>query len=406
MKETKTNPHIGFEGSDFRIESIKTRAENPAVAQQDESLELLYKVGRKVEAEPELSRLLNDIMQMTQDTLQASASSILLVDETSGELFFEAARGKAGNTLTETRFKIQAGIAPWVVEHNEGVIVNDVISDRRFNKGIDKKTGFSTKSIMCVPLVVGRKIIGALEVLNKIDGSEFGNKELELLTTLASYAALAIDNAKLNQAVVSGYMNTVKVLAAAIDAKDPYTYGHSQRVAEYALIGATTLSLSATELQVIEYGGILHDIGKIAVNENILRKPTRLDPEEWEIIHTHPSTGAAILDGVTFLNQTRELVLHHHERYDGTGYTSRLAGASIPIGARLLAVADAFDTMTTERSYRVAVISDRALDELRQCAGTQFCPEAVDAFIAGFRKRQHKPHLPSNSIRRILTHKS
>jgi putative nucleotidyltransferase with HDIG domain len=238
-----------------------------------------------------------------------------------------------------------------------------------------------------------------------MDGSEFNNQDLGLLTTLASYAALAIDNAELHQAVMNGYMNTIKVLAAAIDAKDPCTFGHSQRVAEYALMGATALSLSATELQVIEYGGILHDIGKIAVNENILRKPTCLDPKEWEIIRTHPSAGAAILDGVPFLDEARKIVLYHHENYDGNGYVNKLAGEGIPIGARLLAVADAFDTMTTERSYRTAVSVDCAIDELRRCAGAQFCPVTVEAFIAGFRKRQRKPPLSSSPAFRIPLHK-
>jgi GAF domain-containing protein len=167
IKETKVGLPIELVNLGLRPKSTRTLHKERNTDIQDQRLDLLYKVGKKVEVEPELSRLLDDIMQITQDTFQAAASSILLVDEASGDLFFEAAKGKAGNTLIEARFKIQSGIAPWVVENNEGVIVNDVINDRRFNKGIDEKTGFITKSILCVPLVVGRKIIGALEVLNQ-----------------------------------------------------------------------------------------------------------------------------------------------------------------------------------------------------------------------------------------------
>jgi len=234
---------------------------------------------------------------------------------------------------------------------------------------------------------LGEEVIGVIEVLNKADGSEFNRQELKVLTALASMAALAID-AKLHQSVLDGYVNTIKVLAASIDAKDPYTHGHSQRVTKYALLGGASLSLPPEELKNIEYGGILHDIGKIAVDEAILRKPGPLTPEEWEVMRTHPTVGANIIADVPFLEEPRKLVLHHHEKYDGTGYPDRLKGEDIPLGARLLAVADALDTMLTERSYRGAASMDHALSELRRCTGTHFCPVAVEASISGLNKRR------------------
>lgn len=357
----------------------------------DERIDILYEISKKVEAESELSRLLDEIMGKTRHTLKAAASSVLLVDRQTGELFFETANGKAGNALTAMKVKVDSGIAHWVVHHNQPLIVNDVSQDTRFNKTIDKSTGFITMSILCVPLMVGRKVIGALEVLNKLDGNGFSDQDMELLTPLASFAALAIDNAQLNRSILDGYINTVKVLAATIDAKDPYTYGHSQRVTEYALLGATSLSLPSEELKVIEHAGILHDIGKIAVSDSILCKPAPLTPDEWQIIRTHPRAGAEIISNVPFLEEARNLILDHHERYDGTGYPNKLHCDDIPVGARLLAVADAFDTMTTDRAYRAALSIDYAIEELRRCAGKQFCPDAVEAFIAGLHSTKGLP---------------
>jgi len=198
---------------------------------------------------------------------------------------------------------------------------------------------------------------------------------------------MSIENTKLNQKVVDGYKSTIRALAASIDAKDPYTRGHSQRVTEYALLGATSLLMSQEELEILENAGILHDIGKIGIPDSILRKPSSLTTEEWRMVHEHPVIGANIIKDVPFLEESRKLVRHHHEKYDGTGYPDGLIGDDIPLGARLLAVADSFDSMTSDRAYRVALSTEDALKELQKCVGTQFCPIAVETFISGFNRR-------------------
>lgn len=350
-------------------------------------LDLLYEVGKKVGSLSGLTQLVKQTTQMTQHTLKASASSVLLFDEGTQELFFKVAEGEAGKALKQIRLDSHSGIAGWVACHGKPLIINDVRKDPRFNKGIDEITGFDTRAIMCVPLVVNHKTIGVLEVLNKQDGSDFNEQDLEALVSVASTAAMAIENTELHYSVVDGYKSTIKALAAAIDAKDPYTRGHSKRVMEYALLGGISLSFSREELEVLEYAGILHDIGKIGVTDTILRKPGRLTPEEWDIMRQHSVIGAKIIKDVPFLQQVRKLILHHHERYDGSGYPDGLKGEDIPIGARLLGVADAFDTMTTDRSYRAALGTHYALSELRRYSSTQFCPVAVEAFISGFNKR-------------------
>ena len=355
--------------------------------QYRERLDLLYEVGKKVGSVSEVAKLLDQIIPMTQQTLKAEASSVLLIDREKNELYFRVAEGKAGSLLKRVRLSMDSGIAGWVARKGRPLLVNDVSRDNRFSRETDEVTGFITRSVLAVPVVSGREVLGVLEVVNKADGSMFNEQDLAVLMALASTAAIAISNARLHQEVLDGYKSTVKALAAAIDAKDPYTCGHSQRVMEYTLLGASAMSFSQGELQALEFGGLLHDVGKIGVGDAILRKSGPLTSKEWPVMHTHPLIGSNIIGEVPFLAAARDFVLYHHERYDGTGYPEGLGGEDIPIGARLLAVADAFDTMTTDRSYRAARSTDEALNELERRVGTQFCPVAVEAFISAFRKQ-------------------
>ena len=191
------------------------------------------------------------------------------------------------------------------------------------------------------------------------------------------------------------YIEVITALASAIDARDAYTHGHSNRVTEYTVAIADQMGLSPAEVDIIRNASILHDVGKIGIKEDILKKPGRLSEEERREMEFHPFIGTRILQEVKLLEPVLPLVYHHHERYDGTGYPDRLKGDEIPIGARLIAVADAFDTMTTRRSYQPRLSPDAALSELNKHAGTQFCPLAVKAFISKFLENQEMPE--SNS---------
>ncbi|MFC1988907.1 CHASE2 domain-containing protein [Chloroflexota bacterium] len=202
---------------------------------------------------------------------------------------------------------------------------------------------------------------------------------------LVQNAATMIENAKLNQKVSDGYKSTIVALAASIDAKDHYTRGHSQRVTEYALMAARRLSMTREELEILEYAGILHDIGKIGIPDSILTNSNSLTNEEWKVVRQHPLIGANITKGIPFFEESRKVLLHHHEKYDGNGYPDSLQGDDIPLGARLLAVADSFDSMTSDRPYRSALSTECAIEELQKCSGTQFCPVAVNAFISEYR---------------------
>ncbi len=343
-------------------------------------LDLLCEVGKKVGSTPEPVQLVQHVAQMTKHVLRASASSVFLFDDEERDLLREFTEGQAGEASKQVRLNTESSIAGWVARHGQPLIVNDVTGDQRFNKSVDEITGFVTKSLICVPLILHHKTIGVIEVINKIDGDNFSERDLEAMVSVASTTAISIENVRLNQNVLDSYKSTIKVLAATIEAKDPYTCGHSQRVMEYALLAGTLLPLPAEDLEVLEYAGILHDIGKIGITDSILTKPGPLTPEEWNVMRQHSLIGANILNEIPFLEKARKLILHHHERYDGNGYPDELKGEDIPIGARLLAVADTFDTMTTNRSYRAALSEDCAINELYKHSSTQFCPVAVEAF--------------------------
>ncbi len=372
---------------EIKTDDIETSLKNTLKEAEEykSRLALLYQVGRRVGSVSQLSRLVEQITRMTQRTLNASASSVLLLDEQRQELVFEIVEGQAKKHLRKVRLNDQSGIAGWVAHNGKPLIINDVSKDERFNKGVDETTGFNTRAIICAPLVVNSKCIGVIEVLNKADGSDFSGQDLEALVSVASTAAIAIENLRLNQTLLDAYKSTIKALVSAIDAKDSYTRGHSQRVTEYALLGAASLSFSEAELEDLEYAGLLHDIGKIGIADSILTKPAPLTAEERNIICKHPLIAANMLNEIPFLEKARTLVLLHHERYDGKGYPDGLKGEDIPMGARLLAVADAFDTMITDRPYRAASGVDYAISELSRFSGTQFCPVAVEAFITGLR---------------------
>ena len=190
-----------------------------------------------------------------------------------------------------------------------------------------------------------------------------------------------------NRLLAQSAFETIESLNATVDAKDPYTAGHSVRVQRIALAIGEQLDLSAESLDALRYAGLFHDIGKIAVPDAILAKPGALDDDEWELIKRHPANGAEIVGRLGWLATAVPLIRHHHERWDGNGYPDRLAGAAIPLEAAVVGLADAWDAMTTDRPYRSALSDDDATAELRRGRGTQFAPAVVDAFFAALATR-------------------
>jgi HD-GYP domain-containing protein (c-di-GMP phosphodiesterase class II) len=218
-------------------------------------------------------------------------------------------------------------------------------------------------------LVVTGQYLGATEGL--VEEMRAKNQTLE---------ALLGENRGLLASLSRGHLQLIRGLAQSIDAKDPYTAGHTSRVAQYSVRIAGALGLDDATRREIEHGALLHDIGKIGVPDAVLMKPGPLDDAEWEAMRQHPLFACAILDGVDLSPTVLSMVRHHHENLDGTGYPDHLAGDDLPLPARIARVADAFDAMTSDRPYRDALSLAAARAELRRNAGTQFCPEIVDVF--------------------------
>jgi len=320
--------------------------------------------------------------------MKAQVGSLLLVDEEKRQLFFEVALGDRAEEIKRITLKLGEGIAGWVAKNGKPLIVNKPEKDPRFFKGADERTQFKTRNIICVPVKVKKKVIGVLEAINKEGGDLFDEEDLSLLTSLADQVAIALDNARLYQELEEMFFQTAESLTDAIEKRDPYTGGHTRRVTLYSLAIARYLQLNPLEKKWLKIASVLHDIGKIGIEDQILRKPDRLSPKEFKTIKRHSDIGAEIIEHVRQLREIVPGVKYHHEQINGRGYPKGLKGREIPILAKIVAVADTFDAMTTDRPYRKAMDKQAAIKELRRCAGTQFDKEVVEAFIRAYRKKE------------------
>lgn len=237
------------------------------------------------------------------------------------------------------------------------------------------------RDTIVMPLKPRDKLLGIMQVANKRGNFSYRPEDLDLLKILGSQVGFVIQNADLFNNLQKAYIDTLSALTSAIDAKDSYTRGHSERVTELSLRLATEIGLEQMEVEKIKLGGLLHDIGKIGIPEGILNKPGRLNDEEFEIIKSHPDLGLHILGKVEFLESIVPIIRYHHERFDGKGYPTGLKGEEIPLLARVVSVVDTYDAMTTDRPYRKAMTVEEALKEIDRCSGSQFDPEIAAHFI-------------------------
>jgi len=240
------------------------------------------------------------------------------------------------------------------------------------------------------PIQVKGKIKGLVFTGPKLNGENYSSYDMDMLRFIANSAGIGMENARLLKQLQITYVSTLKTLISVIEAKDTYTKGHTERVAAYAVSIANKMSLPEPLRRRITFGALLHDIGKLGVMENILHKEGKLDEDEWEVLKSHPEIGARIVDKMEFLTGTSEIVKHHHESWDGSGYPTGLKGEEIPLGARIISVADSFDAMTTDRSYRRALSIDEAIERLRSSAGTQFDPDIVRLFVRHIRRKGYE----------------
>ena len=224
---------------------------------------------------------------------------------------------------------------------------------------------------------------------NKEDGKSFNEEELEVLKIFSEQAAIDIENTIIYEELESYYLQTVRALSKAIEAKDVYTRGHSERVTIFALELARELGYSEEKLRNLELAGILHDIGKIGVPVHILTKPGKLTDIEFDQMKRHPVIGEEIIKDIKFLESCRAIIRNHHERMDGRGYPDGTKGSEIPEEVRIMTIADAFDAMTSDRPYRAALPVEEAVRRLKLDSGTQFDKNLVEIFVNNVVPKMH-----------------
>jgi putative nucleotidyltransferase with HDIG domain len=244
----------------------------------------------------------------------------------------------------------------------------------------------NAQQLLAVPLQRDEQVLGCLFAFDKSEG-DFDSVDAKLLTSIANESAIYLQNAILFEDVRGLMMGLLHSMVSAVDAKDAYTCGHSERVALVARELAQIAGLPAATVERVYMAGLLHDVGKIGVPESVLQKPGKLTNEEFDLMKQHPEIGARILRDVKQLEDILPGVLHHHERWDGRGYPAKLVGENIPLMGRIICLADCFDAMTSNRTYRRALPFEVAMVEIRNGAGTQFDPALADAFIAIGEKR-------------------
>jgi len=356
------------------------------IEEKVERLALLSQLSQILNSTLDHKEIQRRAMEAATRLMKAEVGSLLLVDEEKHQLYFEVALGDREEDIKTISLNFGEGIAGCVAQHGKPLIVNSPGKDPRFFKGVDERTEFETRNIICVPVRVKEKIIGVLEAINKQGKGKFDKEDLSLLNSLADQVAIALDNSRLYQELEEMFFQTAESLADAIEKRDPYTGGHTQRVTLYSQAIAKRLQLKPLEKKWLKIASVLHDIGKIGIEDHILRKPEPLSPEEFDIIKRHSDMGAEIIEHIRQLRESIPGVKYHHEQLDGKGYPDGLKGEEIPILAKIVAVADTYDAMTTDRPYRKAMEKEAAIEELKRCSGTQFDKGVVEAFIQAYRR--------------------
>jgi putative nucleotidyltransferase with HDIG domain len=357
------------------------QATSTIASPRDTQVNMMKTVLSVFRPEDKKDQIMAYLIGAVHHALNTYAVSLLLMDEEKQELYF---KGQPKQELKRLNSSRQSNIAGWIMEKGKPIVSNNPEKNADYYARLDRATGFKTITAVAVPLIYEGKVKGVIETFNKVDGTNFTTDDLNTMVDIANMSAITLEFNHLNMSVLDSYKGTVKALVSLSDVKESTGGGHSRRVAEYALMGARELGLSKDEKYAIEYAGLLHDIGKLGIPDEILNKTDALTKEEWQVIRKHSIIGYNMLKDIPFLKLAGTIVLSHHERYDGTGYPHGICGEKIPLGARLISVADAFDYMTTKHNHRPAMPGEKAFLELAKNANTQFCPKALKAFNSGF----------------------
>ena len=355
---------------------IRRRQADKAVVDRS-ALEALLSTSREIMAFGDLQGLLDRVLDRLQAILAPDRSAILLLDRTTGELRPRSVRPPGAYT-TVSQFASSTMVLE-SLESREVLVVEDARADARLRDAVSVVQA-GVRSAISVPLLGRAGPIGALYADRTVLRGTFDPQQIDYAAAFAAVAAAALETAQLYDDREQHFRLTLETLAKAIDARDRYTAGHSERVTAYTLVLAKTMKLPDADLEVLRRAGMLHDIGKVGVPDAVLLKAGALDAAERIVIESHVTIGFEMLRGLPFVQDALPSIRGHHERWDGRGYPDKLAGDGIHLHARIMAVADSFDAMTSARPYRNALPLDEAARRLRADAGAQFDAAVVQAF--------------------------
>lgn len=332
-----------------------------------EELQDIFKVNHTLNSAVDLKKLFSLIIRLTCELMRTDTCSLLIFEEGKKNL-------AADNPIYEKALRSK-----------KPVVVCNVDNEVRNKYPQLKRRGI--KSFVCMPVLSKDKALGVISTFSKKEG-HFSVEQIEVLAVFASQVAIAIQECRHYEDIRRNYFSTVHALVLAEEARDPYMRGHTERVTRLAVEVAKKMNLSDSEIEVLRYGCEVHDIGKISIPDFILNKPGRLTPAERAIIELHPVKGEEMLSPLEFLSTALPIVRGHHERYDGTGYPDGLAEDKIPLLSKIVACADAFDAMTSDRPYRRRKLTtEEALSEIKNNSGSQFDPQIASLFIKIMRSR-------------------
>lgn len=382
----KTSLFFNFEDADFveneaSLLNVFSKslsfALHRGIEENTAKLKKLIEIGKQITSSLDINLIIDNTLDSLKKIVNVNWCVFGLFDKDDGKIMLRDSLGY------NKKLKIDVE-----GEQAEGNILDDVLKTRRPLKVVDlanydRPFGIpycseEVRSVVAVPIHAAGKTLGVLVVSSPFPRN-WEDNEVGYISIIASQVGLAIENAKLYESLKDKFMSVVKALATALEAKDKYTQGHSLRVAHWARSVAGEMGLSDKEQEMVYIGGLLHDIGKVGVKEQILLKKDKLTPAEKEEIISHPELGVKILKPASFPKEVVEAVLYHHEDYSGGGYPKGIAGEKIPILARIIRVVDSYDAMVSNRPYRKAFSHKWVIDEMRRCSGKQFDPEVVEA---------------------------
>lgn len=350
------------------------------------NLETLYEVGRTINSIQTVGELLDQIAETLLGVFSGVQRVCILLNENDKD--FKPKTIKTRTNVPSQPFQISWSIVSEAIKEEVCISANDASHDDRF-LGSESILAMNLRSVMCAPLVNKGTVLGAIYVDNREKPNCFDEDDTALLSALANQSAVAIDNSRLYEDVQKAYDEAILALMNTVEAKDPITRGHSQRTSRYAYGIAREMGLREEKSQRIKMAAELHDIGKVGVQDLIIGKDSPLSTMEFDSIKDHVLTGEKIIKPIEYLRFAGPMIRHHHERYDGLGYPDGFKAEQIPLGARIIGVADAFDAMTTQRPYNEPLSFEEALEEFETQKGKQFDPDVVDALVC-FINRNYK----------------